>query len=65
MTAPPVARLAYITQPDADTVLLNLQFDRDTSRVIDVTGEGVQIERVKISREQLANIVKDGVGVLR
>jgi hypothetical protein len=65
MTAPPVARLAYITQPEPDTVLLNLQFDPDQPRVVDVTATGSRFERIQISRTQLENIVKDGVGVLR
>jgi hypothetical protein len=65
MTVPPLARLAYITQPDTGTVLLNLQFGPDQARVTDVTADGTQIVRVRITREQLSNIVKDGVGVLR
>ena len=65
MTTPPLARLAYITTPDADTVMLNLQFDADQPRVVDVTAAGSRFERIQISRTQLENIVKDGVGVLR
>jgi hypothetical protein len=64
MTNPPLARLAYITEPEPDTVWLNLQFDPDQPRVTDVTASGSRFERVQITRDQLANIVKDGVGVL-
>jgi hypothetical protein len=65
MTTPyPTARLAYLTAPDADTLLLNIQFDRDASRVIEVDSAGQQIERIQISKAALANIIKDGVGVL-
>lgn len=60
----PTARLAYLTRPDSETVLLNLQFDREASRVIEIDSSGQQIERVRINRDQLANIIKDGVGVL-
>lgn len=64
MTSYPTARLAYLTRPDSETVLLNLQFDREASRVIEIDSAGQQIERVQINRDQLANIIKDGVGVL-
>jgi hypothetical protein len=45
-------------------VWLNLQFDPDQPRVTDVTAGGSRFERVQITRDQLANIVKDGVRVL-
>jgi len=64
MTSYPLARLCYVTQPEPDTYLLNLQFDPDQPRVTDVTVSGERFERVRISREQLANIIKDGAGVL-
>ena len=64
MTAPPLARLAYLTEPEQGTFLLNIQFDSATPRITDVMADGSQIERVQISRDQLANIVKDGVRVL-
>jgi len=64
MTPYPVARLCYVTQPEPDTFWLNLQFDPDQPRVTDVTISGSRFERVQISREQLANIIKDGAGVL-
>ena len=64
MTSYPTARLAYLTLPDSETVLLNLQFDREASRVIEIDSAGQQIERIQINRDQLANIIKDGVGVL-
>lgn len=64
MTNPPLARLCYITQPEPDTFVLNLQFDPDQHRVTNVTVSGSRFERVQITRDQLANIVKDGVGVL-
>lgn len=64
MTPYPHARLAYLTRPDSETVLLNLQFYREASRIIEIDSAGQQIERVQINRDQLANIIKDGVGVL-
>lgn len=64
MTNPPIARLCYITQTEPDTFVLNLQFDPDQPRVTDVTASGSRFERVQITRDQLANIVKDGVRVL-
>lgn len=65
MTSYPLARLCYVTQPEPDTYLLNLQFDPDQHRVTDVTVSGERFERVRISHDQLANIIKDGAGVLK
>lgn len=64
MTPYPAARLCYVTQPEPGTFLLHLQFEPDQHRVTDVSLDGSRLERVRISREQLSNIVKDGVGVL-
>jgi hypothetical protein len=64
MTSYPTARLCYVTQPEPGTLVLNLQFDRDATRVIEGMSDGAHLERIQISREQLANIIKDGVGVL-
>lgn len=64
MTPYPKARLCYVTQPEPDTFVLNLQFDPDQHRVTDVSLDGSRLDRVRITRDQLANIVKDGVGVL-
>ena len=63
MTPYPTARLAFFSQ-EGDDLYLTLQFDRDASRVIEITEIGMQVERVRITRGQLANIVKDGVRVL-
>ena len=64
MTSYPIARLCYITQPEPDTFVLNLQFEPDQPRVTDVMASGERFERVQISRDQLANIIKDGAVVL-
>lgn len=60
----PTARLCYVTQPEPDTFVLHLQFDPGQNRVSDVMFDGSRFDRIRISREQLANIVKDGVVVL-
>jgi hypothetical protein len=65
MTPYPKASLCYVTQPEPDMVILNLQFDRDASRVIEGLGDGSHFERIQISREQLVNIVKKGAEVLK
>lgn len=65
MTAFPAARLCYITETEPDTFVLTLQFAPMQERVTEVTINGSRLERVKISREQYSNIVKDGVKVLR
>jgi hypothetical protein len=44
------ARLAYLTQPSPDVILLNLQVAED-------------IERVEITRDQLRNILIDGAAM--
>lgn len=64
MTPYPIAHLAYLTEPESGCFLINLQFDPDQPRVTDVTASGSRFERVQITRDQLANIVKDGVRVL-
>lgn len=64
MTPYPTARLCYVTNPEPDTFLLHLQFDPGQDRVTDVTIDGTRFERISITRDQLSNIVKDGVGVL-
>lgn len=64
MTSPPPAKLAYLTQPAEGAFLLNLQFDADQPRVIDITQGGARFERVALSREQLRNIVADGTMAL-
>ncbi len=57
----PLAQLCYVTQPGPDTIVLNLQFNRETSRVIEVTDNGSYIERVRLTKNQLMNILKDGM----
>lgn len=64
MTPYPTARLCYVTQPEPDTFLLHVQLAPGEDRVTDVTIDGARLDRVRITREQLSNIVKDGVGVL-
>lgn len=64
MTPYPKARLCYVTQIDPETFALNLQFEPGQDRVSDVMADGSRFDRIRISREQLSNIVKDGVGVL-
>lgn len=53
MTPPPTARLAFLTQPEPGTVLLNLQFATNQDRVTDVTADGLRYERVKLTAEQV------------
>lgn len=65
MTPYPTARLCYVTQPEPDTFVLNLQFEPDQHRVTDVMLDGSRFERIRISREQLVNLVKDGAGSIR
>lgn len=65
MTTPyPTARLCYVTNPEPGTFLLHLQFEPGQDRVTDVMIDGARFERISITRDQLSNIVKDGVGVL-
>lgn len=64
MTPYPAARLCYVTQEAPGTFLLNIQFDPGQDRVSDVSVDGSRLDRVRITREQLSNIIKDGVGVL-
>lgn len=65
MTTPyPTARLCYVTQPEPGVFILNVQFNAEQHRVSDVNADGSRLDRISITREQLSNIVKDGVGVL-
>jgi hypothetical protein len=64
MTPYPAARLCYVTHEDPDTFLLNIQFDPGQDRVSDVLVDGSRFDRIRLTREQVSNIVKDGVGVL-
>jgi hypothetical protein len=64
MTPYPAARLCYITNPEPDTFILNIRIDPEQHRVSEVMADGTRFDRVRITREQLSNIVKDGVGVL-
>ena len=64
MTPYPEMRLCYVTKTDPETFVLNLQFAPGQDRVVDVMADGSRLERIRINREQLANIVRDGVEVL-
>lgn len=64
MTPYPAARFCYVTHPEPDTFILNLQFDPGEDRVTDIKVDGTRFERVRISREQLSNLIKDAVVVL-
>lgn len=64
MTPYPAARLCRLTNPEPDTFVLNLQFDPEQHRVVDVSLDGSRFERIRITRDQLSNLIKDGVGVL-
>ena len=59
MTNPPVARLAFITEPEPGTFLLNLQFGKDAPRVIDTMDDEHRYERVEITHDQLRNLATD------
>lgn len=55
-----IAKLAFITQPEPGLFTLNLKFQEPGIE----RGQG-PFERIKISREQLANLVADGAHLMR
>jgi hypothetical protein len=57
-TSDRTAKLAYLTQPEPGVYLLNLQFDEPGM------ARGKAFERVEITRDQLRNIVADGVAMV-
>ena len=60
MTPPPVAKVARLTEPEAGIYLLNMVFDADQPRVIDVKSDGSRVEIVRITETQRALLVADG-----
>lgn len=58
-TSDRTAKLAYLTQPEPGQFVLNLKFEEPGLE----RGQG-PFERVQISRDQLRNIVADGVAMV-
>jgi hypothetical protein len=60
MTSPPVAKVFRLTEPVNGTFLVNMVFDADQPRVIDVKSDGSRVEIVEITQSQLAMALSDG-----
>lgn len=60
MTNPPIAKVFRLTEPVNGKFLVNVVFDADQPRVIDVKSDGSRVEIIEITQSQLANALADG-----